>query len=207
MAIDATVVPIFQYTAGIAVVRRKTGDDITKQWWSAHLAAIELPNGVSRTLVRVSHDNGGWQMTQARVVVWEECESLMQQLAAIDDEARELLITDAKEGLAATGIGCKSMKDAWRELGWYDLPKLTTRYITLRFLWASVQVGLFPQWTSIFPTEPDARPSIRGLLRGMDTRPKEETKYKPTLLWERAREVLGEAGITRAEEIRRDGKW
>eukprot|EP00961_Rhodomonas_salina_P097813 1316377-Rhodomonas_salina.1 len=67
---------MFRYTAGIAVVTRATGDEITKRWWSVHLAAIELPNGVSRTLMRVSHALGGWQITHARVIAWEECESL-----------------------------------------------------------------------------------------------------------------------------------
>eukprot|EP00961_Rhodomonas_salina_P159127 2142745-Rhodomonas_salina.1 len=85
---------------------------------------MELPNGVSRTLLRVGHDRGGWQMTHARVIVWEECESLTQQLAAIDDEAREQLSTDASEGLEA--MGCSSMLDAWHEFDRYDLPKLTT---------------------------------------------------------------------------------
>eukprot|EP00961_Rhodomonas_salina_P087855 1181944-Rhodomonas_salina.1 len=66
----------------------------------------------------------------------------MQQLAAIDDEAREQLKIDAAEGLQA--MGCASMKDAWYEFQLYDLPELTTLYITLRHLWASVQVGLFP---------------------------------------------------------------
>eukprot|EP00961_Rhodomonas_salina_P263006 3554258-Rhodomonas_salina.1 len=58
MALDMTVILLFRYTAGIAVVHRRTGDEITKRWWSAHLAAIELPNGVSRTLLRVSHEKG-----------------------------------------------------------------------------------------------------------------------------------------------------
>eukprot|EP00961_Rhodomonas_salina_P081631 1097583-Rhodomonas_salina.2 len=51
--IDMAVVPVFRYTAGIAVFRRSTGNAITKRWWSAHVAAIELPNGVSRTLLLV----------------------------------------------------------------------------------------------------------------------------------------------------------
>eukprot|EP00961_Rhodomonas_salina_P161149 2169521-Rhodomonas_salina.1 len=112
------------YTAGIAVVRRSTGNAITKQWWSAHVAAIGLPNGMSRTLLQVGHDRGGWQVTHARVVMWEECETLMQQLAAIDDEAREQLKIDAAEGLQA--MGCASMKDAWYEFQQYDLLELTT---------------------------------------------------------------------------------
>eukprot|EP00961_Rhodomonas_salina_P001540 21320-Rhodomonas_salina.1 len=66
----------------------------------------------------------------------------MQQLAAINDEAREQLKIDAAEGLQA--MGGASMKDAWYEFQRYDLPELTTWYITLHHLWASVQVGLFP---------------------------------------------------------------
>eukprot|EP00961_Rhodomonas_salina_P261045 3527884-Rhodomonas_salina.1 len=80
MAIDTTVVPLFRYTAGMAVVKCRTGDEITKtrRWWLAHLAAIEVPNasGVSRTLLQVSHEKG-WQLTHVRVIVWEECKSLM----------------------------------------------------------------------------------------------------------------------------------
>eukprot|EP00961_Rhodomonas_salina_P027891 377407-Rhodomonas_salina.1 len=63
----------------------------------------------------------------------------MQQLAAIDDETRDQLREDATEGLRA--MGCSSVMDAWREFGRYDLPALTTCYITLRFLWATVQIG------------------------------------------------------------------
>eukprot|EP00961_Rhodomonas_salina_P099605 1339760-Rhodomonas_salina.1 len=137
MVIEMSVVLMFRYTAGIAVVTRATGDEITKRWWLAHLAAIELPNGVSRTLMQVSHALGGWQITHARAIAWEECESLVQQLAAIDDEAREQLKDDAAEGLAA--MGCASMRDSWEEFKLYDLQLITTLYVTLQHLWASVQ--------------------------------------------------------------------
>eukprot|EP00961_Rhodomonas_salina_P052934 709728-Rhodomonas_salina.2 len=70
-----------------------------------------------------------------------------------------------------------------------------------------MQIGLFQLWKDIFQTNLDVRPSIRQLLLAADDRPQEETRFRPTTLWERAREVLMEEGITRTEEIWRDGTW
>eukprot|EP00961_Rhodomonas_salina_P004387 60018-Rhodomonas_salina.1 len=85
-------------------------------------------------------------------------------------------------------MGCASMRDAWEEFKQYDLPMITTRYVTLRHLWASVQVGLFPRWKAIYLRDPDARHSICMLLRDTDLRSASERGYKPRMLWERARE-------------------
>eukprot|EP00961_Rhodomonas_salina_P247162 3339354-Rhodomonas_salina.2 len=63
-----------------------------------------------------------------------------------------------------------------------------------RFLQASVQIGLFLLWRDIFPARPDARLSIRTLLRDLDTRPKEEMHYRPMMLWE-ARVLAGDTRV------------
>eukprot|EP00961_Rhodomonas_salina_P274391 3707415-Rhodomonas_salina.1 len=41
--IEMGVVSVFRYTASIAAVDQRTTDEVTKRWWRAHLAAIELP--------------------------------------------------------------------------------------------------------------------------------------------------------------------
>eukprot|EP00961_Rhodomonas_salina_P105335 1418506-Rhodomonas_salina.1 len=64
--IEMGVVLVFLYTASIAAVDQRTTNEVTKLWWRVHLAAIELPQSVSRTLLRVPHCRGGWQITHAR---------------------------------------------------------------------------------------------------------------------------------------------